>query len=80
MSQLPPFLLQDAEGGRHSFPTGRPALIGFVKEDCPTCDAAMPTLCLVGADGQLQERLAGLARDAQEVVAVVPPPKPKSLA
>ena len=119
MPQLPPFLLQDAQGGRHSFPSGRPALIGFVKEDCPTCDAVMPlleglyaalgsavdffvagqtaagnqlltarhgltlpllddsslkvsfaydvevvpTLCVVGADGQLQERLVGLARD-----------------
>ena len=44
MSSAPPFLLQDAQGGRHSFPTGKPALIGFVKEDCPTCDLIMPLL------------------------------------
>lgn len=44
MPQLPPFLLQDAEGRPHAFPGGKPALVGFVKEDCPTCDAVMPLL------------------------------------
>jgi thiol-disulfide isomerase/thioredoxin len=28
----------------HSFPDGRPALLCFVKEDCPTCDMTMPLI------------------------------------
>lgn len=44
MSELPPFLLEDDQGGERSFPGGAPALICFVKEDCPTCDQLMPLL------------------------------------
>ena len=42
MSALPAFLLEDEGGGEHSFPGARPALICFVKEDCPTCNDVMP--------------------------------------
>jgi hypothetical protein len=42
---LPAFALTDAAGADRSFPTsGRPALVAFVKEDCPTCGLAMPLL------------------------------------
>jgi len=41
---LPPFLLNDQQGGDFSFPGGRPALICFVKDDCPTCHLVMPVL------------------------------------
>src|SRR4051812_11045452 len=40
---LPAFSLQ-GETGTHSFPGGRPALLCFVKEDCPTCVLSMPLI------------------------------------
>lgn len=39
-----PFSLVDQDGGKRAFPTGRPALICFVKEDCNTCNLAAPVL------------------------------------
>jgi len=42
MSALPAFLLEDEGGGEHSFPGARPAVICFVKEDCPTCNDVVP--------------------------------------
>ncbi len=39
---LPAFSLQDTHGADRSYPSHRPALIAFVKEDCPTCDLVMP--------------------------------------
>ena len=41
---LPDFSLTDAAGDARRFPTGRPALICFVKEDCHTCNLAAPVL------------------------------------
>jgi hypothetical protein len=41
---LPAFLLADGEGGQRSFPGNRPAIVCFVKDDCPTCHLAMPIL------------------------------------
>jgi thiol-disulfide isomerase/thioredoxin len=41
---LPPFSLVDSTGATHSFPTGRAALLCFVKEDCPTCVLSMPLI------------------------------------
>ncbi len=38
------FTLVDGSGNEISFPTGRPALVCFVKEDCPTCNLVMPVL------------------------------------
>ena len=40
----PPFALKDQSGKSRRFPTGRPALIAFVKEDCATCNLAAPVL------------------------------------
>ncbi len=40
--KLPEFALSDLSGKTYSFPSGRPALLCFVKEDCPTCGIAMP--------------------------------------
>src|SRR4051812_32737018 len=31
-------------GQARTFPTGRPALLCFVKEDCPTCGLSMPLI------------------------------------
>ena len=44
MSALPAFLLEDERGGERSFPGARPALLCFVKEDCPTCNDVMPLI------------------------------------
>src|SRR5436305_4402851 len=38
---LPQFKLADASKAERSFPSGRPALLCFVKEDCPTCGMSM---------------------------------------
>ena len=40
----PAFSLTDVAGETRSFPTGRPTLICFVKEDCHTCNLAAPLL------------------------------------
>ena len=45
MAETPPaFTLTDLEGRSRAWPTGRPALICFVKEDCNTCNLAAPVL------------------------------------
>ena len=44
MPSLPAFLLESSAGGDLSFPTGRPAVVCFVKEDCPTCNDVVPLL------------------------------------
>lgn len=41
---LPRFILADSAGADHAFPTGRHALLAFVKEDCPTCVLSMPVI------------------------------------
>lgn len=43
-AHLPPFALTDESGEEHRFPGGRPALLCFVKEDCPTCMLSMPLI------------------------------------
>ncbi len=43
-SPLPAFELAGLDGQRHAFPTGRAALLCFVKEDCPTCVLSMPLI------------------------------------
>ena len=40
----PGFTLKDMEGAPRPFPTGRHALVAFVKEDCATCNLAAPVL------------------------------------
>ncbi|MDH4385761.1 MAG: hypothetical protein QE280_09975, partial [Caulobacter sp.] len=45
MSSTPPaFSLQDISGKTRAFPTGRPSLVCFAKEDCNTCNLAAPLL------------------------------------
>src|ERR1700730_10657708 len=43
-SKLPEFSLRDLTGVEHKFPTGRHALLCFVKEDCATCQMTMPII------------------------------------
>ena len=42
--KLASFTLPDLAGNSRSFPTGRTAMLCFVKEDCPTCGIAMPLI------------------------------------
>ena len=44
MPTLPSFTLADAAGASYGFPSGRYALLCFVKEDCPTCVLSMPLI------------------------------------
>ena len=41
------FSLRDAQGSPHTFPSGRPTLLAFVKEDCETCNLTLPLLELL---------------------------------
>lgn len=41
---LPAFSLADSRGNQRAFPTGRLALLCFVKQDCPTCGLSMPLI------------------------------------
>ena len=41
---LPAFTLADDAGIERSFPPGKPALLCFVKADCPTCVLSMPLI------------------------------------
>jgi hypothetical protein len=57
---LPSFSLDDQHHRAQSFPGGRPALLCFVKEDCPTCGLTMPLI----------EAAAEAFRGKVEVVAI----------
>ncbi len=41
---IPAFTLSDANGRSYGFPSGRLALLCFVKADCPTCVLSMPLI------------------------------------
>ena len=49
MEMCTPFLLSDLDGTDQHFPGERPALLCFVKEDCPTCREVMPLLAALQA-------------------------------
>ena len=44
MPKLPAFSLRDSDARQRSFPSGRPTLLAFVNEDCPTSGLSMPLL------------------------------------
>ena len=58
-SVLPPFSLADMAGEDRAFPTGSPALVCFVKEDCPTCNLVMPLLQAAHDAGEMPVLAAG---------------------
>jgi hypothetical protein len=55
MAPLPRFELRDRKRARRAFPTGRPTLLCFLKEDCPTCALSAPIVR--AAQAALGERL-----------------------
>jgi hypothetical protein len=44
MTALTSFSLRDDGDVDHRFPAGRPSLVCFVKEDCPTCNDVLPVV------------------------------------
>ena len=44
MADLPEFELKGLDGAPRAFPTSTPSLICFVKEDCETCNTAVPVV------------------------------------
>ena len=44
MTAKPSFNLADLSGADHAYPSSKPTLICFVKEDCETCNLAVPLL------------------------------------
>ncbi|HEX4211592.1 MAG TPA: hypothetical protein VHY56_14430, partial [Candidatus Binataceae bacterium] len=44
MASLAAFSLNDLEGNLRSFPTGKAALLCFVREECETCHLSMPVI------------------------------------
>ena len=42
--RIPAFTLSDASGQAYSFPSAKPSLLCFVKEDCPTSHLSMPLI------------------------------------
>lgn len=71
--RLPAFTLKEPAGGVRAFPAAqgaRPALVAFVKEDCPTCREVMPVLeALHRAFGEHMDFLvAGQTREGNGIL------------
>ncbi len=60
---LPPFRLTDLTNAVRHFPNGRPALLVFMKEDCPTCNASAPLLELAQRHFGSSVQVLGLGQD-----------------
>jgi hypothetical protein len=58
-TKLPEFSLKSRSGEEQKFPSGRGALLCFVKEDCPTCHLTMPLI--EAAHGAFASKLEVLA-------------------
>lgn len=70
VTQLPGFTLDALDGNARSFPTGRPTLLCFVKEDCPTCGLTMPLIEAASraADGAVDVIAVGQDRAGNEAL------------
>ena len=70
MKTLPSFTLKDTSEREQSFPTGRPALLCFVKEDCPTCRLSMPLIeaAYRALHGQMDVVAIGQDKDGNEAL------------
>ncbi|HEY2665174.1 MAG TPA: hypothetical protein VGI47_12595, partial [Candidatus Binataceae bacterium] len=69
-SNLPAFSLTESRGGSRSFPPGRPALLCFVKEDCPTCGLSMPLIEEIhrAFDGAVEVWAIGQEREGNSIL------------
>jgi hypothetical protein len=59
------FSLSDSAGKPCSFPTGRHALLCFVKEDCPTCNLVLPLVKDAARDFQNALDVMAIGQDAE---------------
>lgn len=71
MPTLPHFSLTDAGGTERAFPTGRHALLCFVKEDCPTCVLSMPLIQAASATFDEAMDVWCIGQDAEGNAALV---------
>jgi thiol-disulfide isomerase/thioredoxin len=71
MEMCTPFLLTDLDGEDQHFPGERPALLCFVKEDCPTCREVMPLLAALQAKlaATMDLRIIGQTREGNHTLA-----------
>ena len=69
---LPPFSLADMSGRNFAFPpeqrAGKPTLLCFVKEDCPTCNLVMPLLQALHDGGDLDVLAPGQTADGNRTL------------
>ncbi len=67
---LPAFRLEDASGASVTFPSDRPALVCFVKDDCPTCHLVMPVLDALhrAFTDEMDFFIAGQTREGNEAL------------
>ena len=68
---MPAFQLADAAGKTARFPGGRPAIVCFLKNDCPTCHLVMPVLNALhrALQGRLDFFMAGQTADGNATLA-----------
>jgi hypothetical protein len=64
VASLPAFELTDQGGRSRRFPTGRPTLLCFLKEDCPTCALTAPILRAAQAGLSDHADVWAIAQDA----------------
>src|SRR5579863_5565569 len=62
---LPEFSLKDLTGAERKFPSGRNALLCFVKEDCATCQMTMPIMEAVHAAFASKLEVVAIGQDAE---------------
>ncbi len=64
-NSLPTFELHDSSGIAHAFPSARPMLLCFVKEDCPTCGLTMPLIEAAHSSFGLSVGVLAIGQDAE---------------
>ena len=62
---LPEFSLKDFVGVERKFPSGRNALLCFVKEDCATCDMTMPIIEAAARRFRVEVDVVAIGQDAE---------------
>ncbi|HZO82845.1 MAG TPA: redoxin domain-containing protein [Candidatus Binataceae bacterium] len=70
-NSLPGFSLSDQHRRVHMFPVKHPALLCFVKEDCPTCNLTMPLLEAVWRSFGEAIDVAAIGQDVQGNAALI---------
>jgi thiol-disulfide isomerase/thioredoxin len=64
----PAFTLRDGAGRSHAVPTGKPCLVAFVKEDCPTCLLVAPMIEALARSARIDVRVVAQDEAGPEAV------------